>query len=173
VKYLKLIDEKFEETMMMIMLFLITMVMGYSVVMRYIFNNSPSWAEEICRYLFVYSAMLSAPLCLKKRSSIKIDILIVSLPIFLQKLILIAGDAFMFVFFAYMLNAACGVVGGVYRSGQTSPALLIPMYFILFSAVLGFSLCLIRLLQRMYFLLTTKGAGYQAHINAGKGVSAK
>ena len=167
--FLKWIDENFEETMMMIMLVAIAVIMGYSVIMRYGFNNALSWAEEVCRYLFVYSAMLSAPLCLKKRSSIKIDMLIMALPTLLQKLILIAGDIFMFAFFSYMLNAACGVVSNVYRSGQTSPAMWIPMYFIFFSAVLGFALCLVRLLQRMRFLLTTKGAGYQAHISAGRG----
>ena len=172
-KVLKWLDDKFEETTMTIFLALIALVMGYSVIMRYGFNNSLSWAEEICRYLFVYSAMLSAPLCLKKRSSIKIDILMQALPPFIQKLVLLAGDAFMFAFFAFMLNAAFRVVGLVYRSGQSSPALWIPMYFIFASSVLGFSLCLWRLAQRMFFLLTTKGAGYQAHLDAGKGGGAK
>ena len=167
-RFVKWFDENFEETVMMILLFLITMIMGYAVIMRYVFNNSLTWAEEICRYLFVYSAMLSVPLCLKRRSSVKIDVIMLQLPPFLQKLLLLAGDTFMLVFFGFMLNASFGVVSAIYRSGQTSPALLIPMYFIFASAVLGFALAILRLIQRMYFLLSTPGAGYQAHLDAGK-----
>ena len=167
-KILKWLDESFEETVMAICLLLITLIMGYSVIMRYIFNNALSWAEEICRYLFVYSALLSVPLCLRRRSSVKIDIIMLKLPPLLQKLLLLAGDSFMLAFFSYVLNASFGVVGTVYRSGQTSPALLIPMYFIFASAVLGFSLAIVRLVQRMYFLITTAGAGYQAHLEAGR-----
>jgi TRAP-type C4-dicarboxylate transport system permease small subunit len=157
---------------MMAALALITLIMGYSVIMRYGFNDSLSWAEEVCRYLFVYSAFLSAPLCLKKRSSVKIDMLILALPPVLQTLLLIAGDVLMFAFFGYMLFAAWGVVVSAFKSGQTSPALLLPMYFIFASAVLGFALCLLRLLERLRFLLhslfTTPGAGYQGHLDAGK-----
>jgi TRAP-type C4-dicarboxylate transport system permease small subunit len=167
-KILKWLDESFEETIMTICLIMITLVMGYSVIMRYIFNDALSWAEEICRYLFVYSALLSVPLCLRRRSSVKIDIIMLKLPPLLQKLLLLAGDAFMLAFFGYMLNASFGVVGVVYRSGQTSPALLIPMYFIFASAVIGFALAMMRIVQRMYFLITTPGADYKAHLEAGR-----
>jgi TRAP-type C4-dicarboxylate transport system permease small subunit len=170
-KFLYWLDQKFEEVVMMAALALISIILAYSVVMRYIFNDSLSWAEEICRYLFVYSAFLSASMCLKKRTSIKIDMLILALPLVLQKSLLIAGDAIMFAFFAYMLNAAWGVTYGMYSSpfGQTSPALMLPMYLVFAAAVLAFALCLLRLAQRLYFLLKTPGAGYQAHLDAGKG----
>jgi TRAP-type C4-dicarboxylate transport system permease small subunit len=170
-KFLRWLDHRFEETLMMAALFLISVIMAYSVVMRYIFNDSLSWAEEICRYLFVWSAFLSASMCLKKRSSIKIDMLLLALPVKLQKAMLIAGDVIMFAFFAYMLNAAWGVSHGMYSSpfGQTSPALMLPMYLVFSASVAAFALCLLRLAQRLYFLLTTPGAGYQAHLEAGKG----
>jgi TRAP-type C4-dicarboxylate transport system permease small subunit len=171
VNFLRWLDHKFEEVLMMVALFLISVIMAYSVVMRYIFNDSLSWAEEICRYLFVWSAFLSASMCLKKRSSIKIDMLLLALPAKFQKVLLVAGDVVMFVFFAYMLNAAWGVSYGMYSSpfGQTSPALMLPMYLVFGASVVAFALCLLRLAERLYFLLTTPGAGYRAHLDAGKG----
>jgi TRAP-type C4-dicarboxylate transport system permease small subunit len=168
-RVLKWLDDRFEETAMTLLLALITIIMGYSIIRRYGFNDSLSWAEEVCRIFFVYSAFLSAPLCLKKRSSVKIDMLILTLPPLPQKLVLIAGDALMFAFFSYMLDAAWGVAVNAFRTQQTSPALLIPMHFIFASAVLSFALCLIRIAERLYFLLTTPGAGYQAHLDAGRG----
>lgn len=168
-KLLKWLDQYFEETVMMIMLALLTAIMGYSVIMRYIFNDSLSWAEEISKYLFVWSAFLSTSLCLKRRSSIKIDMLLLALPGNIQRLLLFTGDAIMLVFFSYVLKGAVDVTAGIYESGQTSPALMLPMYFVFASTVVGFALSIIRLLQRMYFLATHPLARYPEHIEAGKG----
>lgn len=154
---------------MMIMLALLSAIMGYSVIMRYVFNDSLSWAEEICRYLFVWSTFLSASLCLRRRSSIKIDMLVLSLPSHLQRIILVVGDVIMLVFFGYMLNGGIKATVGMFESGQTSPALMLPMYFVFASTVVGFALSIVRLLQRMYFLLTHPLAHYHDHLEAGRG----
>lgn len=154
---------------MMIMLALLSAIMGYSVIMRYIFNDSLSWAEEICRYLFVWSAFLSTSLCLRRRSSIKIDMLLLALPSQLQRIILIIGDAIMLAFFGYMFNGGIKVTAGMFESAQTSPALMLPMYFVFASTVVGFGLCIIRLLQRLYFLFAHPLARYHDHVEAGRG----
>ncbi len=133
----------------MIMLLLISIVMGYSVFMRYVMNDSPSWAEEITRYFFVWSAFLSLSFCLKRKSSIRIDMLLVHLPRWVQKLNLALIEIVMLVFFAYMLKGAVNVTIGMIRSGQSSPALELPMYLIYGSAAVGFLLAIIRTLQNM------------------------
>ncbi len=137
----------------MIMLFLISIVMGYSVFMRYVMNDSPSWAEEITRYFFVWSAFLSLSFCLKRKSSIKIDMLLVHLPRWAQKLNLALIEIIMLVFFVYMLKGAVNVTVGMIRSGQSSPALELPMYTIYGSAAVGFFLAIIRTLQNFFGLL--------------------
>ena len=55
---LKWINDHLEEMLMTLLLFLITSIISYSVIMRYIFNDSPSWAEEITRFFFIWSAFL-------------------------------------------------------------------------------------------------------------------
>lgn len=167
-KLLKWLDQRLEETLMMIMLTVICVVMGISVVSRYVLNDALSWAEEISRYMFVWSAFLSASLCLKKRSSIKIDMLILALGKHIQRALLILGDIIMIAFFAYMLKGAITVTMSIFETNQTSPALLLPMYLVYGSTVVGFALSLIRLLQRLYFLATHRFAGYEAHLHAGK-----
>lgn len=157
---------------MMVMLAAIAAVMGFSVVMRYGLNDSLSWAEEICKYLFVWSTFLSASLCLKRRSSIKIDMLLLALPANMQRFLLIIGDIVMLAFFLYMLKAAWTVTSGLYVSQQTSPALELKMYWIYLSTVVGFALCVFRLLQRMYFLVSKRTACYNDHIEAGNGGNA-
>ena len=151
-KVLKWLDESFEEVLLMIMLFLISIVMGYSVFMRYVMNDSPSWAEEITRYFFVWSSFLSLSFCLKRKSSIKIDMLLVHLPRWAQKLNLAIIEIVMLVFFVYMLQGAVNVTVGMIRSGQSSPALELPMYAIYGSAAVGFFLAIIRTLQNFFGL---------------------
>lgn len=58
-KAIKWLDENFEEFIMIIFLILLTCIMMLQVVMRYFFHNPLSWAEEACRYSFVYSVMLA------------------------------------------------------------------------------------------------------------------
>lgn len=167
-KLLKWLDQRLEETLMMIMLTVICVVMGISVISRYVLNDALSWAEEISRYMFVWSAFLSASLCLKKRSSIKIDMLLLALGKNVQRALLILGDIIMLAFFAYMLNGAVTVTMSIFETNQTSPALLLPMYMVYGSTVVGFTLSLIRLLQRLYFLATHRLVGYEDHLRAGK-----
>lgn len=167
---LKWLDDRFEETLMMIMLAVLCLVMGVSVISRYILNDALSWAEEICRYLFVWSAFLSTSLCLRRRSSIKIDMLMVALPFRMQRVLLVVGDLIMLVFFCYMLSGAWSVTVMMYTRSQTSPALLLPMWLVYGAAVVGFALSIVRLLQRIYYLVKTPDAHYNAHIEMGRRV---
>jgi len=167
-KIIRWLDNRFEETLLMIFLLLITVVMAYSVFARYVFNDALSWAEEISRYLFVGSAFLSASMCLKKRSSIKIDMLLTMFSPFIQRIILIVGDLVMLVFFAYVFYGAWNTVAKLISTGQTSPALLLPMYVVYSSMVLGFGLAIVRIIQRLYSLTIGGVVCYDSHRMAGQ-----
>lgn len=151
-KILKWLDEHFEETLLMVFLLLISIVMGYSVFMRYVMNDSPSWAEEITRYFFVWSAFLSLSFCLKRKSSIRIDMLLVHLLGRVKKFNLALIEITMLAFFVYMLHGAVNVTIGMIRSGQSSPALELPMHLIYGSAAAGFLLAIVRTLQNIIAL---------------------
>ncbi len=148
-KVLRWLDEHFEETCMSILLFLITAIIAYGVFMRYILNNSPSWAEEITRYCFIWSAFLSISFCIRKNSSIRIDLLLTSLPPALQKANLILVDLILIAVMSYWLKGALGVTDMLFQSGQSSPALLIPMWTVYGASIVGFSLTILRCVQHL------------------------
>ena len=168
-RVLRWLDRHFEETCMMVALALICSVMGVSVVMRYLFNDSLSWAEEVSRYLFVWSAFLSASLCIRRRSSIKIDMLLTALPRYVQWVNIVFVDLLMFLFFAYMFKGAINVAIATYESQQSSPALMLPMYWVYSAAAAGSFLSMIRLTQRLFCMLKKPGSGYEVHLKAGRG----
>lgn len=146
---LKWINDHLEEMLMTLLLFLITSIISYSVIMRYIFNDSPSWAEEITRFFFIWSAFLSIGLCIRRQSSIRIDILLTALSEKGRCLLLVFVNIFIIAVMLYWLKGAVNVTKTLMDNGQTSPALLVPMWLIYGSSTVGFSLAIIRSAQQV------------------------
>ena len=146
---LKWINDHLEEMLLTLLLFLITSIISYSVIMRYIFNDSPSWAEEITRFFFIWSAFLSIGLCIRRQSSIRIDILLTALSEKGRCLLLVFVNIFIIAVMLYWLKGAVNVTKTLVDNGQTSPALLVPMWLIYGSSTVGFSLAIIRSAQQV------------------------
>ena len=146
----KWIDDHLEELVMTVLLFFITAIITYAVIMRYVFNDSPSWAEEVTRFIFIWSAFLSISLCIKRQSSIRIDILLNVLSERGRTVLLMCVNIFVAVVLAYWLKGAVNVTRTLISNGQTSPALLIPMWTIYGASVVGFALGIIRSVQQVF-----------------------
>lgn len=150
-RIIRWLDAHFEEAVLTFILYIMVAVMGYQVVMRYLFNNSVVWSEELTRYLFVWSAFVSIGFCIKKRSSIKIDQIVQLMPPVIQKVILLMTKVISLLFFAYLLRYSFNVVQATIKSGQLSPALQMPMYFVHLAAVVGFGLAVVRIFESFVF----------------------
>lgn len=146
---LRWLNKYLEEFLMTILLFLITAIITYSVTMRYIFNDSPTWAEEITRFFFIWSAFLSIGLCIKLQTSIRIDILLAALSPRRSSVLLAAVNIFVICVMVYWLKGAVTVTKTLMDSGQTSPALLVPMWMVYGSSVVGFVLAIFRSAQQL------------------------
>lgn len=51
-------------------------IIVYQVILRYCFNASNSWSEELARYLFIYDVMFAASIAIRKNSHLQVDFLI-------------------------------------------------------------------------------------------------
>lgn len=143
------IDQHLEEFILSIFLVLIACVMMLQVIMRYVVGSSLSWAEEFCRYLFIWSSLLSIGYSIRKKTILRVDSLVEMLPSNLKRLLKIVAELVVLVFFAYLLTKSIPVVKMIRDSGQTSPAMEIPMYVVYLSAVVGFLLAVIRSIQSL------------------------
>jgi len=146
-KIIKWLDDNFEEYVLMSLLVMITTVMMLQIVMRYVFNASLSWPEELTRYCFVWSTFIGISYSIKKGSMLKIDAILGFMPKKVQQIIEIMTQVIVLIFFGYLLVNSIDVVEGIYKSGQTSPAMNIPMYIIYSCTVAGFSLAVLRSIQ--------------------------
>lgn len=147
---LKWLDENIEEFLLVAFLVIMTSVMGVQITMRYIFNNSLVWSEELTRYLFVWSTFISISYCIKNQSSIQIENLFNVVPKSVQKVMALVAKITILLFFLYVFKFALEVVQSTYKNGQRSPAMGLPMYVVQASTVVGFLLCIVRQVQDLF-----------------------
>ena len=152
----KAIDDYLEETILLILLVLMTAIMGVQIVSRYVFQNSLTWSEELVRYMFVWSAFLGIPFCIKHGLSIKVDQFRNLFPIPLQKALMYIDKIIIFVLFLVMFIYSCLVVKASYLSGQTSPAMQIPMWIVQLSVCVSSLLSMMRSIQNFVNLIRGK-----------------
>jgi TRAP-type transport system small permease protein len=65
-------------------------IVGLSVVSRYLFNISFRWSEEVSVILFIFLIFLAIPIVLKRRLHICIDFFVSLMPNQLQRIVAIA-----------------------------------------------------------------------------------
>ena len=152
----KAIDDYLEETILLILLVLMTAIMGVQIVSRYVFQNSLTWSEELVRYMFVWSAFLGVPFCIKHGLSIKVDQFRNLFPVPLQRILMYIDKIIIFVLFLVMFIYSCLVVKASYLSGQTSPAMQIPMWIVQLSVCVSSLLSMMRSIQNFVNLIRGK-----------------
>ena len=154
-KLLRWLGGHFEELLMMIALSSITVIMFMQVVMRYVFRSSLAWSEELSRYFFIWMTFLGISYAIKKRTHLRIDLLETFIPA-LKKPLEYLTDVVFVAFSIFMLPPAATTLRALWQSGQTSPAMEIPMFVVYLSLVLAYILILIRVAEKYIRKITNR-----------------
>ncbi|MDD7113064.1 MAG: TRAP transporter small permease [Lachnospiraceae bacterium] len=149
-KVCRWLDNSLEETLMVVSLILMTIIMGIQVFSRYVLGASPSWSEELTRYLFVWAGFLSVSYCTKRCISIKIEQFVAMFPKRGKAVFKLVNHTFELIFFFYLIPFAVKYLISAVESGQVSPACHIPMYYVQAAPLVSFVLVAIRIMQRWY-----------------------
>ena len=143
-KVLHYLDENLEELLMVILLVIIACSILLNVIMRYVFKSALSWPEELSRYCYVYSGMLSAGYCLKRGVSFRVDILYKMFPKTIQIIIEYISKIVVLFLYAFMAYSSINLIA---TTTSVSTALRIPMQYIYLSIPIGMGLGVIRGIQ--------------------------
>ena len=149
-KVCRWLDNSLEETLMVVSLILMTIIMGIQVFSRYVLGASPSWSEELTRYLFVWAGFLSVSYCTKRCISIKIEQFVAMFPKRGKAVFKLVNHTFELIFFFYLIPFAVKYLISAVESGQVSPACHIPMYYVQAAPLVSFVLVAIRIMPRWY-----------------------
>lgn len=148
-KIVAFLDEHFEEALLVIMLILITVVEFLQVVIRNIpWIPALKWAEEFCRFCWIWSVFLSLPYTIKRGSMLRVNVLMDLLPQKARKIINISVDFINAIVMIVLGYYSIGVVDLIKKSGETSPAMEWPMWIIYSVMLLGFFLGAFRAVQQ-------------------------
>lgn len=147
-KLLHGLDEYLEEVLLVILLAGMAVIMGIQVFCRYVLSMSLSWSEELTRYLFIWAGFLSISYCTKRCISIKIEQFVALFPKRGKALFKVINHTVELVLFFYLLPFSWKYLYSAIATGQTSPALGIPMYLVQAAPLAGFLLAAVRILQR-------------------------
>lgn len=85
-KVLGIID-KIEEAVLIFMLMGMVGIIFFQVIMRFVFNNSLSWSEELGKFIFVWISWLGISIGHREKEHIKITMLVDRVPYKARKIL--------------------------------------------------------------------------------------
>jgi TRAP-type C4-dicarboxylate transport system permease small subunit len=158
-KIFKLLDEYFEIAVGCVLISLMTIIIFIQVVMRYVFQNSLVWSEELARYIFIWLIYLGLSYGAKMMKHIKIDAALSLFPKTARPYVVILGDILFLAFALFIIATSLEIVQKQLILGQTSPALQVPMWTVYAAPLVGFTLTAIRQIQTIRYRVSTLHEG--------------
>ena len=138
-KAIKWLDEHLEEVLLVILLVLITCVEMIQVIIRNIpWIPALTWAEEFCRFCWIWSVFISLPYTLRKGSMLRVNVLMDLLPSVLHNAVNILVDLINAAVMALLGYHSITVISSIMISAEASPAMLWPMWMVYSVMVFGF-----------------------------------
>jgi|SRR5690625_1857371 len=151
-KVYKHFDDHIETYLSSILLVSFSLLCIIQVVMRYVFNESLTWSEELSRYAFVWFVYTSAAYAVRYQRHVKFNFLVNILrrrsPIYSQLLKIVALLCWIG-FLIFLDYFSVKLVMNQYHSEQLSPANQIPMYLVYLGLPIGAFLMTFRVVQHI------------------------
>lgn len=153
---LRFLDEHFEAIIIVALMALMSVLIGVQVFMRYVMGASLSWSEELARYLFIWMTYLGVAYAVRKNAHIRVTMLTDKLPDALKAWVSVFIGVIFAGFAVFVMYQGWFFVEKIFRFGQKSASLGIPMGYVYMAPLTGFALVLIRLVQMI--VLDTRAA---------------
>lgn len=151
-KLYKHLDDRIEIYLSASLLIFFSLLCILQVIMRYIFNASLTWSEELSRYAFVWFVYTSAAYAVKYQRHVKFNFLVNLLhkisPVYSQILKIIALLCWIS-FLIFVDYYSFQTVINQFKMGQVSPANQIPMYIVYLGLPIGALLMTFRVIQHI------------------------
>lgn len=152
-KVLNWLDENLEKSICIVLMFTMTIIIFIQVIMRYVFQNSLAWSEELARYLFVWLIYIGISYGCKLMKHIKIDAGLKLFPKKIRPYVVIIGEILVLGFALYIVVTGFELVGMQIKLHKTSPALGLPLQYVNAAPMVGFALAAIRQMQAIIYLV--------------------
>jgi len=146
---LKLLDDKLEIFICVILMSVMAVLLNIQVFMRYVMSRSLSWSEELARYIFIWLVYIGISYGAKIMKHIKIEAALKFFPEKARPFVVLTGHVIFMCFSIYVSYIGWGVLQRQIRLGQISPALRIPLWMVYAAPMVGFGLTAVREAQNI------------------------
>ena len=156
---LKLIDEHFEEAIVVALMAMMSVLIGVQIFMRYVMGASLSWSEELARYFFIWATYIGIAYAVRKDAHIRVTMGTDLLPPGVKVYARVLTHLIFAAFALFVMYQGWFMVEKTFRVGQKSASLGIPMGIIYLAPFTGFLLVVLRLVQAIVIDLRSAGRG--------------
>ncbi len=125
------------------------------VVMRYVFNNSLSWSEELARYIFIWQIWLGANVGIRMKRHIRVEMLTTQLNFSARGWINFLALALLLGFFIFLVVNGYQLSMKMASRNAVSTALNIPLSIIYFSLPFSSAVSCLYIVDQMIELMNT------------------
>lgn len=124
-----------------------TFLVFVQVVLRYVFNYSLIWTEEMARYLIIWFIFIGSSIAVRERAHAKVDVLFSYVPPRIKKMLSISASSMGILFCVLITVSGWQMIKNVTQYTNVTPALEIPMYIPYLAIPIGGLLMGLRFLQ--------------------------
>lgn len=146
----------FEEVFLVALIAAMTIIIFMQVVMRYCFNESLSWSEELARIMFIWASWIGISLGEKKSEHIKITMVTDRLKGKAQKFTLIAADICTLIILGILCVEGVGVVEHIFVLKNMTPAVGFPKWLVYGAVPLSCALMGARVCKSLIYRIANK-----------------
>ena len=130
------------------------------VISRTFLPKTPSWTEELARYLFIYMVAFGASVAVHKKEFVAVDLVIDFLPKIIRKLIELVINIVLLLFVTFVLLKSV-LSFAILEYRMVSTAMQVPMQYIYFSMIILFGLLILSFVMEILYqvkeILSNKG----------------
>ncbi|WP_108660447.1 TRAP transporter small permease [Acuticoccus kandeliae] len=143
-----------EDAAMVVCIALAASLVIIQVVLRYVFNTSIFWAEELVRYTVVWMAFIGAGMGVRRGKHISVDLLQTFLPERQARIVAIAAAFVGCVFAALLFWYGLALVRHAFAMGQRSSAMRVQMAWVYLILPIAGTFMLVRFAELGHAFIT-------------------
>ena len=148
-KKLDRILDLYETGSFVLLLSVMTVVVFFQVIFRYVLHSSIPWSEEVSRYCMVYTTFIGVGAGIKAGTHTGVDAFVSFMPEKVKKAVMLIEKILVLVISAVFFKFSLDLVIQLFANGQKSATLFIPIAFAYISMPLGFFGGVIRSAQNL------------------------
>ncbi|WP_019240460.1 TRAP transporter small permease [Bacillus sp. AP8] len=149
---MKMKDKYIEEIFLVFTMIMMVILIFIQVVGRYIFNEAPSWTEELSRYIHIWQVWIGASYAVRLREHIRIEAFVNLFSLLGRKIFETLSIIVWFLLALFLAVIGTQLVLSSLKNGQLTPAMQLPMWIPFLAIPLGGLGMALRLIQQLWII---------------------